>query len=467
MDGADAYLKEKPAGEDPDPVDDDQDFQFDEDPPEDLDEDGNIVQMRQKDPLGEWKASEKDPRIMVRKAPDEMGGTYYKLYTEGIDNDSDGKINEDSFAMGFLSNRNYPGNWKPDSVQRGGKRFPMQESVTAAEVAFVDAHPNIAIYVQSHCCGRVILRPPTTAIDAEFAHRGDLRLYQVAAARALQHSGWNLATSVFEWNFPDDTPNKKKNQVYRDKDGNLKNLPVGLRPDEDEPGFYAWSGVDEYQGDRGYFAWGSSLETMYNIFGIFSYADEHWAHPDYNGNGEISEQERMKWNDEEMGGKIFVDWHAFDHPTLGEVEIGGWIRTKMSPPEGELIQKECEMGNAYKMYFGGLTPHLGIKSEIEDKQKGVFQVDITVENSGFLPTALQHAQQVGIAKPVVLDVEAGENLELLVGEKKLDIGHIDGNSESKTFTYVVRKQKESERAVLKVTVASPKAGKATKAVAIQ
>ncbi len=304
VDGAESYLKEKPAGEDPDPVDDDKDFLFDEDPPEDIDGDGVMVQMRQVDPMGEWKVSDKDPRIMVKKAPDEVGGTYYKMYTEGLDNDDDGKVNEDSFARGFLSNRNYPGNWKPDSIQGGGKRYPMQESITRAEVDFVDSHPNIAVFIQSHCCGRVILRPPTTAVDNEFAHKGDLRLYQVVAARALERSGWNLATSVFEWMYPPGTPNTKPTQVYRDKEGNLKNLPEGLRSEEDEePGFYTFSGEDEYYADRGYFAWGSSLETMYNIFGIFSFADEHWAHPDYNRDGKITERERMRWNDEDMGEK--------------------------------------------------------------------------------------------------------------------------------------------------------------------
>lgn len=100
VDGAEAYLKGKPAGEDPDPVDDDKDFSFDEDPPEDIDGDGLIVQMRKKDALGEWKLSEKDPRILVKKAPDELEGTFYRIYTEGLDNDDDGKVNEDSYRRG-------------------------------------------------------------------------------------------------------------------------------------------------------------------------------------------------------------------------------------------------------------------------------------------------------------------------------------------------------------------------------
>jgi murein tripeptide amidase MpaA len=462
VDGAEAYLTGKPAGEDPDPTDNDGDFAFDEDPAEDVDGDGHIVQMRKVDPNGDWKISASDPRIMVRRVADETEGPFYTLYTEGLDNDGDGEINEDGFSTGFLSNRNYPGNWQPDALQGGGRMYPMQEGITLAEVEFVASHPNIAIYVQSHCCGRVILRPPTTATDREFPQTQDLELFQVAAARALDHSGWNLATSVFEWRYPPGTPDRKQTQVYRDKDGKLKNAPAGMfEEDEDEdPGLYAFQNEwHDYQGDRGYFAWGSSLETMYNIFGIFAFADEHWAHPDYDGNGTISEKERLRWNDEEMDGSMYVDWHSVDHPTLDEVEIGGWIRTRNSPPEGPLVQKESEMGNAYKIYLAGLTPRLKVKSEVSatNAEVGIFQVDITVENTGFLHTALEQARVLDVVDEILLEVSADGNLEILFGEKKARIGHIHGNSESDTFSFVVRKKELDADAVLTVSATGQRA----------
>jgi len=462
VDGAEAYLTGRPAGEDPDPVDSDGDFAFDEDPREDVDGDGHIVQMRRVDPEGEWKISSSEPRIMVRKAPDEMKGTFYKLYTEGLDNDGDGEVNEDGFSTGFLSNRNYPGNWQPSSVQGGGKLYPMQEGITRAEVDFVASHPNIAIYIQSHCCGRVILRPPTTATDREFPQTGDLQLFQVAAARALDRSGWNLATSVFEWRYPAGTPDRKLTQVYRDKDGKLKNAPAGMfeEDEEEDSGLYAFQNEwNDYQGDRGYFAWGSSLETMYNMFGIFAFADEHWAQPDYNGNGTVSEKERLRWNDEEMEGDQYVDWHPFQHPTLGEVEIGGWIRTKNSPPEGPLVQAESEMGNAYKIYMAGLTPRLQVKSEVSatNAEAGIYQVDITVENTGFLATALQQARALDVVDEILLEVAVDENLEILFGEEKAEIGHIDGDSESETISFVLRKKDPSSEAVLTVSATGQRA----------
>ncbi len=110
VDGTEAYLTGKPAGVDPHPVDDDKDGKFDEDPQEDLDNDGLVLSMRRKDPKGKMKISDRDARLMVAKAPDETGGVYYTITSEGIDNDGDGKINEDGYRTHFLSNRNYPGN---------------------------------------------------------------------------------------------------------------------------------------------------------------------------------------------------------------------------------------------------------------------------------------------------------------------------------------------------------------------
>jgi len=470
VDGAEAYLTGKPAGEDPNPRDDDGDSLFDEDPPEDIDGDGFIVQMRQKDPEGEWKISEKDPRIMTRKAPDEVGGIYYKLYSEGLDNDGDEKINEDSFNMRFLSNRNYPGNWRPENVQRGAGRYPMEERTTRAEVDFAATHPNIAIYVQHHCCGRVILRPPTTGPDKDFKHLRDLELYRIVSARCLEHSGWDLATSVYDWNWPQDTPNRKSTQIYRDKEGKIKNAPNGMYPeDEEAESLYDFAGwKDECECERGYFAWGSSIETMYDLFGIFSMGDEHWASPDYDKDGRVTEKERLKWNDEELEDKLYIDWHKFDHPSLGEVEIGGWKRRKTSPPEGELIQKECEMGNNFVIYLAAQAPKIMIgETKITDKKEGIYHVDIKVKNTGFLPTATHQAVTLNMVDPVLLEVEPNENVEILLGEKKAKLGQINGHSESDNMIYIVRVKDPAQKAVLKISANTQKAGKDSKEIVIK
>ena len=77
------------------PTDDDKDFLIDEDPYEDLNNDGFITLIRVTDPAGTFTESSDDNRIMVpaELSKGQMGK--YLVFSEGIDNDKDGKFNED------------------------------------------------------------------------------------------------------------------------------------------------------------------------------------------------------------------------------------------------------------------------------------------------------------------------------------------------------------------------------------
>ena len=122
------------------PWDDDRDGLFDEDGPDDLDGDGQALQMRLEDPTGEWVTEEDDPRLMRRRKPDDAG-PFYKRYSEGLDNDGDDQYNED-WPGGVDPNRNYPGNW---SLQQGGSGpYPGSEVELRAMLDFIYDHPNIA-----------------------------------------------------------------------------------------------------------------------------------------------------------------------------------------------------------------------------------------------------------------------------------------------------------------------------------
>ena len=76
-------------------VNDDQDDQTNEDGYNDLDGNGLITMMRVKSPEGEWLPVTSDPRLMKKADPSKGEKGIYKLYSEGIDDDKDGKYNED------------------------------------------------------------------------------------------------------------------------------------------------------------------------------------------------------------------------------------------------------------------------------------------------------------------------------------------------------------------------------------
>lgn len=76
-------------------INNDVDEAVNEDGPDDLNGDGLITQMRVKDLEGNYIPSKKDARIMTRANAGKSERGIYKISEEGIDNDGDGKYNED------------------------------------------------------------------------------------------------------------------------------------------------------------------------------------------------------------------------------------------------------------------------------------------------------------------------------------------------------------------------------------
>jgi hypothetical protein len=104
------------------PVDNDGDGLLDEDAPDDLDNNGIIHTMRWKDEKkGKLIPDPKDlsGRIMKRVEP---GKGIYLSSSEGIDNDNDGRINEDGIG-GLDLHRNYPENWRPQKEENRSRLY--------------------------------------------------------------------------------------------------------------------------------------------------------------------------------------------------------------------------------------------------------------------------------------------------------------------------------------------------------
>jgi hypothetical protein len=78
---------------------DDLDDQEDEDGANDLDGNGFITQMRVKDPQGTWIPVPGDPGLLKKANTQKGDKGIYKLYTEGTDDDGDGKYNEDGLEI--------------------------------------------------------------------------------------------------------------------------------------------------------------------------------------------------------------------------------------------------------------------------------------------------------------------------------------------------------------------------------
>lgn len=124
------------------PVDDDVDGRMDEDGPEDLNGDGWITQMRVKDAEGTYLPHPVNPRLLKKADPSKGEQGIYKIYTEGIDNDGDGELNEDPEG-GIELNRNFPHDFEYLNKRAG--MWPASAHENIALLEFLTTKPQIGM----------------------------------------------------------------------------------------------------------------------------------------------------------------------------------------------------------------------------------------------------------------------------------------------------------------------------------
>ena len=429
------------------PWDDDNDGTADEDGPDDLDGDGMALQMRRIDPAGQWVKDERDGRAMRRRKPEDTG-PFYALETESLDDDGDGQFAEDPFG-GVDPNRNYPGNW---SIEQGGAGpFPGSEPGLRAMLDFAASHPNIAASQHFHSSGGVILRPPSVP-NVRLA-QADETLYLDMSRMGLEATGYDLATTVYDWNWPRGSSNRKPTQVWRNQDGEVTS-PSTAGEDMASAGSGSDPRFDEV-GTTAYPAYGGSIDGMYMLFGVFAFAIEIYAMgDDLNDDGNRDTVEQLQYNDEAMDGYAFKDWAPFDHPQLGPVEIGGWRKFGHNNPPPSELPREVERSVAFVLLQAEQVPRLALDEvKVDDLGENVYRLTASVRNEGYQPTELAIRFDQDRAVPVRLAVEG---VEVLSEEATQEVEVLPGFG-SAEVAWLVRGRPASEFAV---RAWHPKAGRA-------
>lgn len=398
-DGSDHYLT-KPDGmrSSVRPHDSDRDGAFDEDPGEDLDGDGNLVQMRIRDETGSMKTSPDDPRLMVRCDENEKGE--WRVFSEGIDNDNDGRFNEDGVG-GLDINRNWPSQWQQENIQGGAGPYPLSEPETRAVAEFLLSHPNVTGLINHHMAGNFVYRPPTA-----------LHFDPVTGVEEPMASD---DVAVFEF----------FGSKYSEIINNQEVRPV-----------FGRSGPPRFGA-----IWGVMIGWAYDHLGIFSWVPEMGSLApfcDYDNDGNASDLERLKWNDTEMDGRIFIDWKPFNHPQLGAVEIGGFVSKLYNSRFESYTNLMCTPGPAFEdflikhtkwnLWMASMSPSVQLTDvTATPEESGYYRVTAKVQNQGYLPTNVtQQAILNKTAKTVRVSISL-DGADLVFGDEIMDIGHLQGN----------------------------------------
>ncbi|HED64291.1 MAG TPA: peptidase M14 [Planctomycetes bacterium] len=349
------------------PLDRDRDGLFDEDGPDDLDGDGSITQMRKYVPgEGDWRLNPDDPRVMERVPPNDRGirGDWILLGQEGIDNDGDGRVNEDGVG-GYDMNRAWPALWMPDHVQYGAGPYPLYWPEARCIARFLLDHPNVAAVQSYHNAGGMILRGPGAEAFGSYPRR-DVAVYDALG-----------------------------------KDGE-KMLP-----------FYRYMVIwkDLYSVFGGFVNW------TYERLGILSFTNELWTEPRMSPDGKLDGvEDRRHWFDDNLlMGAGFVDWHPYEHPLYGEIEIGGFRKDVGRVPPTFLIEEMLHRNAAFCIRHAEAMPRVVIEepsvTELGDELRAI---DVVIRNEHLIPTRMQLAVDRHIGEPDLVLLE-GEGIEVLAG----------------------------------------------------
>ncbi|MCH8992639.1 MAG: hypothetical protein IIA44_12960 [Acidobacteria bacterium] len=357
------------------PYDDDRDGLFDEDDYDDLDGDGEIMQMRIKDPFGGWKTHPDDPRVMVRTEPGELG-EWRILGREGIDNDGDGRLNEDT--PGYLDmNRNYGFKWQPPYVQGGAGDFPMSANPTKAVADFVVTKPNICFDFAFHNTGGMILRGPGSKLSGVYSP-ADIKVYDF----------------------------------------------LGEAGEKIMPGYrYLISMEDLYK------THGDFDEFMYSNLGIFGFVGELFmsrqeqyrvpgedeGEKDTEWFGGTPGEEKQKFNDFVNQGIMFKDWTKFDHPQFGEIEIGGWRTFTTRIPPTFMIPEMVHRNASHVIFVARHVPV--VKLEVLEKKSlgnNLYRIRVRASNENAIPSLSNKALKSKLTRKDILSI-AGSGIEVVSG----------------------------------------------------
>ena len=375
--------------------------------PQDVDGDGQILSMRIKDPGGGWKISAKDPRLLVPRRFHDRSGTFYRVYTEGLVQNYDGvEVADAPPRQGLDFNRNFPANWQPQVKQGGAGEYPFSEPETRALAQFITTHPNICGLHSLHTGMESIIRPPATQTDKEMPQADLLRVLEIA------HMG-EMATGYTSFSY------RKLN-------------------------------------DDIYVAHGDFATWTFEQLGLIVFCDELWD-VRARGGKDYVELDKMKkeqdldgleqvevailqWNDTQLQGEGFVDWHAFDHPQLGTVEIGGWKRLYRNNAPPQMLEETCEKMAVFLLAHAGAAPRLRAEfHQVEELGGRTWRIAVAVRNDGYLPTNVtEQAIKMKTARPVETRIHLGSGDELLLGTMRQEIGHLEGYGGRRKVEWIVR-----------------------------
>jgi len=373
----------------------DRDGFLNEDPYEDLNKDGFITQMRIENPTGQYVMHPNDNRLMVEIDTSSSDVKRYQVFSEGIDNDKDGKYNED-LIEGVAFNKSLTYNFPAFEPLAGD--FAVSQKESRALLDYLFQQWNIFAFVTFG---------PANNLSSPLNYN---------AAKAKKR----IVASPLE---DDVAINKTISELY--------NNTVSQKP-------Y----MQENQGTDGdFFQW------AYFHFGRLSFSTPGWWVPEAKQDS-ISTESKLKvtkasnflnWAKQESLDDVFVKWQKINHPDFENktVEVGGIKPFMVMNPPFSKVDSIATEHTDFILKLARYQPKLEFHNlKIESLKGGLKRISVDLLNNANLPTHSQLGERSRWLQKVRIELSASKE-KILTGNQIELVSKMDA-FETKTLSWIVK-----------------------------
>lgn len=446
------------------PWNDDMDDRVDEDGSEDLNKDGYITVMRQKHPEGSYIEDELFPGIM-RKADSKLGEQgIFRIITEGIDNDRDGKYNEDP-AGGVNPGHNFPHRFEHYTDTDGLWAGSETESRAIMEFAF--DHSEIALILIFDRSNTLLNIPAGNKKEESQGNKFKIpKRYakQLGVSPDTEFPLKEIAQMFRElWSWPALT----EDRVKRFLGGGAM-----VNPDKND---LAWWKVlqskykeflksQEISTDRidpPSPPPGSIEEWAYYQYGVPVFSFDFWTVPKIEIADSLKPAEEPLIDEDDLflfryAQNSFLKWEKFNHPDLGEVEIGGKIPYCDIVPAYDTLQVILQKEIPFIGEIISALPEITIDTvSVIETAPGIWKVEAWIKNDGIIPYPTYQGKRSKQQAPLAVKLN-GKSVEFIEGKPRETISIIDGSGGVEKVKWLVKAGKGEK---LELEVSAPALGK--------
>jgi hypothetical protein len=201
---------------------------------------------------------------------------------------------------------------------------------------------------------------------------------------------------------------------------------------------------------------GSLVLWLANHRGIAAVAANGWSRPELpkppEGSPappETGDPDSAAWlavSDALYVGAAFRPWTAFDHPTLGKVEIGGFAPFFRESPNAEQADALAKASGAFVAALAERQPQLDVSdAAVTALADGLLRVELRITNTGAVPTATAMSAIADVAPPIIVRVPVKPEA-VLSGRPVEKIERL-APGESREFTWLLRADSKEPLAV--------------------